>query len=81
MLGVPLHAAVRGREEPFAAGLHTYWHGPAVVFVAGHKLREDEQQADQKRLLLERFQEEVCRGVVVAWVVACVLICSALADG
>ncbi len=29
---------------------------------AGHELREDEQQADQKRLLLERFQEEVrCR--------------------
>lgn len=26
---------------------------------AGHELREDEQQADQKRLLLERFQEEV----------------------
>ncbi|PRW61363.1 domain-containing 2 [Chlorella sorokiniana] len=26
--------------------------------IAGHELRDDEQQADQKRLLLERFQEE-----------------------
>lgn len=29
------------------------------LYMAGHKLQADEQQADQKRLLLERFQAEV----------------------
>lgn len=29
------------------------------VSMAGHELQADEQQADQKRLLLERFQAEV----------------------
>lgn len=58
-LALALLILIPDRLPILIAYLHLTPLSMSCVFMAGHELHADEQQADQKRLLLERFQAEV----------------------